>query len=72
MAVTPIREPVKKRKRHSSPFRRVKSEEITLMDQRLGDRMAVDVKGGVIGWGIKAHDQLKTVKGKKFTVRALQ
>ena len=68
MALTPIK-PQKKRKRQSSPFRRVKSEEVTLLDTRLGDRMAVDVKGGVVGWGKRAHDQLKTVKGKKFTVR---
>lgn len=70
-AVTPVKKPEKKRKRQSSPFRRVKSEEITLFNcvggEKLGDRMAVDVKGGVVGWGKRAHEQLKTVKGKKFT-----
>lgn len=64
---TPVRQPAAKRKRQSSPFRRVKSEEITLLDDRLGDRMATDCVGGVIGWGIKAHEQLRSVKGKKFT-----
>ena len=38
------------------------------MDDRLGDRMAEDCLGGVVGWGKRAHEQLKTVKGKKFTV----
>ena len=66
--MTPIKKPEKKRKRQSSPFRRVKTEEIKLMDDRLGDRMAEDCLGGVIGWGKRAHEQLKAVKGKKFTV----
>ena len=72
MAVTPSKPRNAKRKRQSSPFRRVRTEEIELFTcqggKQLDDRMAVDVQGGVVGWGKKAHEQLKTVKGKKFTV----
>merc|ERR1712037_1047640 len=71
VAVTPSRPRSAKRKRQSSPFRRVRTEEIELFTckdgKQLDNRMAVDVVGGVVGWGKKAHEQLKTVKGKKFT-----
>ena len=76
VAVTPSRPRNAKRKRQSSPFRRVRTEEIELFTckdgKQLDNRMAVDVVGGVVGWGKKAHEQLKTVKGKKFTVKGLQ
>jgi len=29
--------------------------------------MRVGGAGGVIGWGVRAHEQLKNVKGKRFT-----
>ncbi len=51
----------------------MRTEEIELFTckdgKQLDNRMAVDVVGGVVGWGKKAHEQLKTVKGKKFTVK---
>ena len=60
------------KKRASSPFRRVRTEEIDLIEcqggEILDDRMRVGGKGGVVGWGVRAHEKLKTVKGKKFTV----
>ena len=31
--------------------------------------MQVGGKGGVVGWGVRAHEKLKNVKGKRFTVR---
>ena len=34
----------------------------------LDDRMQVGGKGGVVGWGVRAHEKLKNVKGKRFTV----
>ena len=30
--------------------------------------MRVGGAGGVIGWGVRAHEKLKNVKGKRFTV----
>ena len=35
----------------------------------MDDRMQVGGKGGVVGWGVRAHEKLKNVKGKRFTVR---
>ena len=60
------------KKRGSSPFRRVRTEEIELIackgGEVLDDRMQVGGKGGVVGWGVRAHEKLKDVKGKRFTV----
>ena len=60
------------RKRQSSPFRRVRTEEVELISCKdgevLDDRMRVGGAGGVIGWGVRAHEKLKNVKGKRFTV----
>ena len=60
------------KKRGSSPFRRVRTEEIELITCKggeiLDDRMQVGGKGGVVGWGVRAHEKLKNVKGKRFTV----
>ena len=30
--------------------------------------MRVGGAGGVIGWGVRAHEKLKNVKGERFTV----
>ena len=48
------------RKRQSSPFRRVRTEEVELIECKdgevLDDRMRVGGAGGVIGWGVRAHE----------------
>ena len=33
--------------------------------------MRVGGLGGVVGWGVRAHEKLKNVKGKRFTVSSL-
>ena len=51
----------------------MRTEEVELIackdGEVLDDRMRVGGAGGVVGWGVRAHEKLKNVKGKRFTVR---
>ena len=53
----------------------MRTEEVELIEchngETLDDRMKVGGPGGVVGWGVRAHEKLKNVKGKRFTVRIL-
>ncbi|XP_070801969.1 nucleolar and coiled-body phosphoprotein 1 isoform X2 [Pituophis catenifer annectens] len=54
-----------KSKRQSSPFRRIRTEEIEI-DVRVANN-SFDAKKGAVGdWGEKANDVLKFTKGKSF------